>query len=65
MGTAFASMHAAARQYSGLPSGTGVSWLRVFIRACRRTATELAYSRGVLGASGIEILNLKRARPGC
>ncbi len=58
-GTAFVAMHQAATEYGQLaakgtravPEGFHPSW--------SPDETELAYSRGVLGASGIEILHLK------
>ena len=61
-GTAFARMHQAAEDYRRLaalgtrvvPEGFHPSW--------SPDATELAYSRGVLGASGVEVLNLKTGR---
>jgi tetratricopeptide (TPR) repeat protein len=61
-GAAFASMNRAAQQYGQLadrgrrvvPEGFHPSW--------SPDGTELAYSRGVLGASGVEILDLKTGK---
>jgi serine/threonine protein kinase len=61
-GTAFAKMHQAAEEYRQLvavgrrlvPEGFHPSW--------SPDGTDLAYSRGVLGASGVEILNLKTGK---
>jgi Tol biopolymer transport system component len=62
VGKAFAAMQQAAEEYRQLaargtrivPEGFHPSW--------SPDQTELAYSRGVLGASGIEILNLKTGK---
>jgi serine/threonine protein kinase/tetratricopeptide (TPR) repeat protein len=58
VGTAFAGMHEAARQYAQLAERARRVVAEGFHPSFSPDGTQLAYSRGVLGASGIEILNL-------
>ena len=58
MGTAFESMHAAARQYHQLAERARRVVPEGFHPSFSPDGAQLAYSRGVLGASGIEILHL-------
>ena len=58
MGAAFAGMHEAARQYGQLAGRARRVVAEGFHPSFSPDGTQLAYSRGVLGASGIEILNL-------
>lgn len=58
VGTAFESMYAAARQYHQLAERARRVVPEGFHPSFSPDGTQLAYSRGVLGASGIEILDL-------
>ncbi|MCU0917407.1 MAG: protein kinase [Planctomycetes bacterium] len=58
LGTAFESMHAAARQYHQLAARARRVVAEGFHPSFSPDAIQLAYSRGVLGASGIEVLHL-------
>jgi serine/threonine protein kinase len=58
VGTAFAGMHEAARQYGQLVERARRVVAEGFHPSFSPDGAQLAYSRGVLGASGIEILNL-------
>ncbi len=58
MGTAFQSMYAAARHYHQLAERARRVVAEGFHPSFSPDGTQLAYSRGVLGASGIEILHL-------
>jgi len=58
VGTAFESMYAAARQYQQLAERARRVVPEGFHPSFSPDAAQLAYSRGVLGASGIEILHL-------
>jgi serine/threonine protein kinase len=58
VGTAFAGMHEAARQYAQLAERARRVVDEGFHPSFSPDGAQLAYSRGVLGASGIEILNL-------
>ncbi len=61
-GTAFASMHEAARQYGQLAGRARRVVAEGFHPSFSPDGTQLAYSRGVLGASGIEIINLSTGK---
>ena len=58
VGTAFENMYAAARQYHQLAERARRVVAEGFHPSFSPDGTQLAYSRGVLGASGIEILHL-------
>jgi Tol biopolymer transport system component len=58
MGTAFENMHAAARQYRQLAERARRVVPEGFHPSFSPDGAQLAYSRGVLGASGIEVLHL-------
>ncbi|MDI6449904.1 protein kinase domain-containing protein [Anaerobaca lacustris] len=58
LGPAFEGMHAAARQYSQLAQRARRIVAEGFHPSFSPDGGHLAYSRGVLGASGIEILDL-------
>jgi serine/threonine protein kinase/tetratricopeptide (TPR) repeat protein len=58
VGTAFQSMYAAARQYHQLAERARRVVPEGFHPSFSPDGAQLAYSRGVLGASGIEILDL-------
>ncbi len=58
LGTAFESMHAAARQYHQLAERARRVVAEGFHPSFAPDGAQVAYSRGVLGASGIEILHL-------
>jgi serine/threonine protein kinase len=61
-GTAFAGMRGAARQYDQLAERARRVVAEGFHPSFSPDGTQLAYSRGVLGASGIEILNLSTGK---
>jgi tetratricopeptide (TPR) repeat protein len=61
-GTAFTAMHQAAEQYGQLAAVGKRVVAEGFHPSWSPDGTELAYSRGVLGASGIEILNLETGK---
>ena len=61
-GTAFAGMHRAAGQYGQLSARARRLVAEGFHPSFSPDGTRLAYSRGVLGASGIEILNLSSGK---
>ncbi|UCD64821.1 MAG: protein kinase [Candidatus Zixiibacteriota bacterium] len=58
-GTAFAGMHKAAEEYGQLAGRARRIVAEGFHPSFSPDGTRLAYSRGVLGASGIEILHLE------
>jgi serine/threonine protein kinase/Tol biopolymer transport system component len=58
LGTAFDNMHEAARQHHQLAERARRVVAEGFHPSFSPDGTQLAYSRGVLGASGIEILHL-------
>ena len=62
IGKAFAGMHEAARQYGQLAERARRVVAEGFHPSFSPDGTQLAYSRGVLGASGIEILNLSTGK---
>jgi tRNA A-37 threonylcarbamoyl transferase component Bud32/tetratricopeptide (TPR) repeat protein len=61
-GTAFLPMHRATEQFHELAARGRRVVSEGFHPSFSPDGTELAYSRGVLGASGIEILNLESGR---
>ena len=61
-GTAFAAMHRAAEQYEQLAAVGKRVVAEGFHPSWSPDGKELAYSRGVLGSSGIEILNLQTGK---
>jgi tetratricopeptide (TPR) repeat protein len=61
-GTAFAGMHQAAEQYRQLSATAHRVVAEGFHPTWSPEGTQLAYSRGVLGATGIEILNLQTGK---
>lgn len=58
LGAAFESMHKTARQYNQLAERARRVVAEGFHPSFSPDGTQLAYSRGVLGASGIEVLHL-------
>ncbi len=61
-GTAFTAMHRAAEQYEQLAAVGKRVVAEGFHPSWSPDGKELAYSRGVLGSSGIEILNLQTGK---
>ncbi len=61
-GTAFEAMHRAEREYRQLAARATRIVAEGFHPTWSPDGTELAYSRGVLGATGLEILNLKTGK---
>jgi len=62
VGKVFASMHEAARQYGQLAERARRVVAEGFHPSFSPDGTQLVYSRGVLGASGIEILSLNSGK---
>jgi serine/threonine protein kinase len=62
VGKVFAGMHEAARQYGQLSGRARRVVAEGFHPSFSPDGTQLTYSRGVLGASGIEILNLETGK---
>jgi len=61
-GTAFTALHRATEEYHQLAALAHRAVAEGFHPAWSPDGTQLAYSRGVLGASGVEILNLATGR---